>query len=129
MRYTFAALVVAQAIHSMEEYIGRLYDVFPPARFVSGLLSSDRQRGFIVFNAALVAFGAWCALWPVRRRWPSAPTFAWIWVSIELLNGVGHPLWSLMQGGYTPGLASAPCLLALAVCLAVQLSKEASSRR
>ena len=117
----FFALVSAQAAHSLEEYAGRLYDVFPPAVFVSGLLSSDRRRGFIAFNVALVAFGLFCFLGPVRRSWSSAVALAWIWVCLELLNGVGHPLWSLYQRGYTPGVATAPLLLALALLLARDL--------
>jgi hypothetical protein len=34
---------------------------------------------------------------------------------------VGHPLWTLRQGGYTPGVATAPVLLAVALYLANQL--------
>jgi hypothetical protein len=65
---TFLALVATQAAHSIEEYFGRLYEVFPPARFVSGLISQDLQLGFIIVNVALVGFGVWCWLSPVRRR-------------------------------------------------------------
>lgn len=36
-RFAFLVLVLAQAAHSAEEYIFKLYDVFVPARFVSGL--------------------------------------------------------------------------------------------
>jgi hypothetical protein len=117
----FAALVVAQAAHSLEEYAGHLYEVFAPARFVSGLISDDLQRGFVILNLSLVAFGTWCFLWPVRRGWRAAPLLCWIWVGIELVNGVGHPLWSLREGAYTPGVASAPVLLVLALSLAIQL--------
>ena len=39
-RITFWLLILAQAAHSIEEYVGRLYDVFPPARVVSGLISA-----------------------------------------------------------------------------------------
>ncbi len=117
----FLALVVAQAAHSVEEYAFRLYDVFPPARFVSALISQDRQRGFVIFNVVLVAFGLWCFLVPVRRRWPSATAFMSLWIGIELVNGIGHPLWSLVQRGYTPGVATAPLLLVLALTLARRL--------
>jgi hypothetical protein len=44
---------------------------------------------------------------------------------IEIINGIGHPLWSLHEGGYTPGLATAPVLLVLAVYLAHQLRRSA----
>ena len=121
---TFGALVLAQAAHSVEEYLGRLYEVFPPARFVSGLLSQDRERGFLIFNVVLVAFGVWCVLGPVRRGSSWGVPLGWLWVAIELVNGIGHPLWSLGRGGYTPGVATAPLLLALALYLAWQLPRQ-----
>jgi hypothetical protein len=121
-RVAFGALVLAQLAHSLEEYVGGLWESFPPARFLSGLFSQDLERGFLVINVSLVTFGLWCFLWPVRRGWPSAVPLGWFWVGIEVINGIGHPLWTLRQGGYTPGVATAPVLLALAVYVAVQLS-------
>lgn len=120
---TFGGLVLAQAAHSIEEYLGRLWESFPPARFLTGLFSSDRELAFLVINVAIVAFGVWCLLWPVRRRWPSAVGLMWVWVVIETINGVGHPLWSLRQGGYTPGVLTAPILLVVALYLGAQLRK------
>jgi Protein of unknown function with HXXEE motif len=120
IKTTFAALVLAQAAHSIEEYVGRLWESFPPARLLTGLISADRELAFIILNAALVAFGVWCLVWPVRRDWPSAPRFIWFWIIIETINGIGHPLWSLRQGGYTPGVLTAPLLLILALYLAFQ---------
>jgi len=120
----FLALIVAQTAHSIEEYTFRLYDTFPPARLLSSLVSADRARGFLAINVALVAFGFWCALGPVRRRSPSATGLMWTWIGIELVNGVGHPLWSIVQGGYTPGVATAPVLLLLALTLARRLTAD-----
>src|SRR5688572_21650346 len=100
----FSALIVAQAAHSIEESIGRLWESFPPARFLSGLLTANRELGFIALNCALVAFGLWCAFFPVRREWPSARGLLWFWIVLETVNGVVHPLWTLRQGGYTPGV-------------------------
>ena len=125
LQATFLTLVVVQGLHSIEEYYGRLYEVFPPARFVSGLISSDLRRGFIIFNLALIAFAFYCFLGPILRGWRSAMSVAWIWVGIELVNGVGHPLWSLTEWGYTPGVATAPILLILALSLAAQLQRIA----
>jgi hypothetical protein len=119
----FGALVLAQAAHSVEEYAGRLWESFPPARFLTGLVSRDPEAGFVVINVFLVAFGVWCFLWPVRRGWPSAIPLAWLWVTVETINGVGHPLWSLRQGGYTPGVATAPLLLIFALYLARELRR------
>ena len=49
---------------------------------------------------------------------------AWAWVTLELVNGVGHTVWSMMQNGYTPGLITSLLLLPLAVLLARLLSVE-----
>jgi hypothetical protein len=123
-RRIFLALIATQAAHSVEEYAGGLYASFPPAMFVSGLISSDLERGFVIANIALVTFGVWCYLWPIRRRWPSAVTFAWAWTGVELINGVGHPLWSLAQASYTPGVATAPVLFVLGLALARELTSS-----
>jgi hypothetical protein len=119
----FAALVTMQTAHSLEEYAGRLWETFPPASVLTGLISPDREIGFVVLNSGLVAFGWWCLFWPVRRHWASAPGFIWFWVVIETTNGIGHPAWSLAQGAYTPGVATAPILLTLALYLAFVLSR------
>jgi hypothetical protein len=121
-RLLFTGLVLAQAAHSIEEYIGRLWETFPPAIWLTGLVSSDRELGFLVINIALVGFGVWCVLWPVRKAWPSSHALAWGWVVIETVNGIGHPLWSLRQAGYTAGVLTAPFLLCLSIALAVELN-------
>lgn len=119
----FLALVLTQSCHSAEEYFGRLWESFPPARFVSGLISTDLERGFVIANVALLAFGFWCWAWPVRRGWPSEVPLAWFWVAIEVVNGLGHPLWTLRQGRYTPGVLTAPLLLVIAIYLASRLRR------
>ena len=121
LEVAFSALVVMQAVHSVEEYVGRLWESFPPARYLTGLVSQDPERGFVAINVSLVAFGLWCLLWPVRRGWPSAVYLGWAWVIVEVINGIGHPIWTLREEGYTPGVATAPALLALAIYLARQL--------
>jgi len=118
LRASFGGLVLTQAAHSIEEYLGRLWESFPPARLLTGLVSTNREIGFLVINVALVAFGLWCWLGPVRRRPEAAAGFVWFWVLIELVNGVGHPVWSVSQGGYTPGVATAPLLFALSLVVA-----------
>lgn len=122
--FAFGALVLAQAAHSIEEFAGRLWETFPPARALTSLVSSDLQQAFLVINVSLVAFGVWCFFWPIRRGWRSAAWFAWFWIVIQLINGVGHPLWSLRQGSYTPGVATAPVLLVLALYLAAQTVRK-----
>ena len=125
---TFGLLILAQAAHSIEEYAGRLWESFPPARFVAGLVSDDLRLGFLVANVALVTFGVWCYLWPVSRGWRSARAFTLGWALVELVNGIGHPLWSLRQGAYTPGVATAPILLLVAITVLAQLRTESAAR-
>ena len=128
LQQTFLVLVMVQTVHSFEEYRGRLYDEFLPARIVSGLISSNLERGFIIGNLTLVAFGWWCFIWPVRRRWLVAAGLCWLWVAIELVNGMGHTGWSIVQGHYTPGVATAPLLFAVALYLAGQLRQDERER-
>ena len=68
----FLALILAQAAHSAEEYAFGLYDVFAPARFVSGLVGRDLATGFVIANGALLLFGLWCYLARVRAGHHSA---------------------------------------------------------
>lgn len=121
IKSTFLALIGVQALHSVEEYVFHLYDVFPPAQFLSGLISEDIERGFLIANLAVIGFGVCCYWWPVRRGWPSAVPLAWIWVGIGFINGIVHPVWAVLQRGYTPGVVTALLLLPLALLLAHQL--------
>ena len=132
MSAAFGALVLAQAAHSIEESIWRLWDSFPPARFVAGLVSNDLERGFVSLNICIVAFGAWCYFWPVRRQWRGAAAILWGWIVVETINGIVHPVWSVIQGGYTPGVVTALMLAPLALYLAKQVlasSARGESRR
>jgi len=123
----FGALVLAQAAHSVEEYVGRLWESLPPARWLSGLVSPDLATGFLILNVSIFLIGAWAFLWPVRRTWPSARTFMWIWAIVEISNGLVHPGWSILQRTYIPGTLTAPVLLVLGLMLARTLSRSAPS--
>jgi hypothetical protein len=122
-RFGFLALVIAQAVHSIEEYVFRLYDVFAPARFVSGLISTDLRTGFIVFNLVFIMLGSWCYAVPVRRALPAAIPLMWFFIVVEILNGIGHPVISIIERAYIPGTATAPFLLIIAVYLSIQIGK------
>jgi hypothetical protein len=118
----FLSLVLAQAAHSVEEYVTRLYAVFGPAAFVSSLVSRDLRRGFLIANLTLVAVGAVCYALPVRLGWTGARAIVAIWVAVELLNGCGHLLFAALRGGYFPGAVTAPLLLATALWTARTLA-------
>jgi hypothetical protein len=121
LHYIFLALILAQAAHSVEEYVFRLHDVLAPARYVSALFGVDRQIGFVVVNCALVLFGLWCWRARVRPGHRSARGFAWFWALLEIGNGCAHVALAVMAGGYFPGLATAPLLLGLGGWLVLAL--------
>jgi hypothetical protein len=121
----FAGLVMTQIAHSTEEYIGRLWEVLPPARFISSLFASDLARGFLVFNVLVIALGLFCLIGPVARDWPAGRAVAWGWSLAELANGVGHLLLPLAQGDYVPGLVTAPALIVFALLVMHDLRRVA----
>lgn len=124
----FLLLVLAQAAHSVEEYVARLYEVFAPARFVSSLVSNDLAVGFLIANASLVAFGFWCWAVAVRSGGRLGRGLAWFWSLLELGNGTGHLVLAFSRGGYFPGALTAPLLLGLAAWLAVLLLGDPTDR-
>lgn len=124
IRISFLMLVLVQGLHSIEEYIGKLWEVFIPAKFLSGLVSGNLETGFLVINISLFIFGLLCWYIPVRKNYFYARSVIWFWIIIEIINGIGHPAWALYNGGYVPGAATAPVLLALAVSLLWQLLRS-----
>jgi len=112
-----AALIAAQAVHSVEEYVFRLFDVLAPARFVSGLFSDNLAQGFVIANVLLILAGVFCGAVLVRPNRASAMGVAWFWAVLELGNGVSHTVMAIANGGYFPGVATAPFLLAASIYL------------
>ncbi|MBI5475497.1 MAG: HXXEE domain-containing protein [Ignavibacteriales bacterium] len=122
-KFAFLALILVQAMHSFEEYVFRLYDVFIPAQVVSRLISNDLSTGFLIFNIGLILFGIWCYLARVRPSHTSASGWVWLWIFVEGGNGIGHPLLALLRGGYFPGVITAPVLLVISIYLALRIVK------
>ena len=127
-KLAFALVILSQAAHSVEEYVFRLFDVFPPARWVSGLFGTNRALGFAIANSAIVLFGVWCYVARIRRSHPGAVGYAWFWVCLEFANGVVHMILAGLEGGYFPGVATAPLLIAASCYLAVTLSRPRPHR-
>jgi hypothetical protein len=117
----FLLLVFAQAAHSMEEYVTRLFEVFAPARFVSGLVSDDLALGFVIVNAAFVGVCAWCYVGPVRAGGVAGHFAAVVWIVIELANGIGHIGIAAASGAYFSGSLTAVLLVVTAAGLALSL--------
>jgi len=128
-RNAFLALIVTQAAHSVEEYASRLFDVFAPARFASGLVGSSPGLVFAILNIAVVAFGAWCYFARVRPGHASAANWMWPWAVVEFVNGGVHTVMALARGSYFPGSATAPILLVLAMFLLGELLRSGRRSR
>jgi hypothetical protein len=123
-RIAFALVILAQAAHSVEEYVFRLYEVFAPARWLSGVLSANPAVGFALGNAAIVLFGIWCYRARVRSNHPGARGYAWFWACLEVANGIGHVYFTAARGAYFPGVGTAPLLIAASCYLCVTLVAE-----
>jgi len=113
----FLLIVLVQGLHSTEEYVGRLWEVFPPARYLTSLVSSDLETGFLVINVAIFVAGIFCWFFLIRHKYPISYGLIWCWIIIEMINGIGHPVWSLSIKRYTPGLITALLLLFLSIYL------------
>lgn len=121
LRLTFLLIALTQALHSIEEYLGKLWDVFPPATFLCGLVSSNLKTGFIIINVGL--FVVLMVIWFVSKTYSVRGLF-WFWIIMEIINGVGHSVWAVTEGSYEPGLITAPILIFLAFWLARLLVRE-----
>ena len=122
----FLLLVLTQGLHSIEEYFGKLWEVFAPAKFLSSLISKNLETGFLIINIILFIFGLWCWLFPVRKNYLIASGLIWFWIIIEMVNGIGHPIWAIYERAYVPGVITAPILLILAIYLSKQIFKHNS---
>lgn len=102
-----ACLALAlQSLHVAEEFATGFH------RRVPALLGLDPWSDgfFIWFNLAWIAI--WCAAIAAAARRPSPPSLACLWflALASAGNAIGHPLLSVMTGGYFPGLASAAAM-------------------
>lgn len=103
-RYALAGITV-QVLHVAEEGYTGFHRRFPE---LLGLVSWPTSF-FLVFNLA------WIAIWLLSLAFlGSKPRMAlfplWFLAIAAVANGVAHPVFSLLTGGYFPGLWSAPFL-------------------
>ncbi|MES1215630.1 MAG: HXXEE domain-containing protein [Bacteroidota bacterium] len=118
---TFLLIALIQGLHSIEEFLGKLWEVYPPATFICGLVSPDLKKGFIIINISL--FIILMLVWLTTLGKNYSRGILWLWVILETVNGTGHIIWAIIERSYEPGLITAPILLVLALYLARQLVK------
>lgn len=123
IRVTFLLLTLTQGLHSIEEYYGKLWDVFAPATFLCSLVSPDLRTGFLIINIGLffILMLTWLATFTKNF---SIRNLIWFWIIIEMINGIGHTIWALSEWSYVPGLATAPILLFLVIRMIRLLIRE-----
>lgn len=106
IKTTFLTAVVAQALHSIEELIFKLYEVFPPIMFMYRNTPGLAKSAFVAFNLLLVLFGFFCFFRWVRPAREGARVVVWVWVGIQLATVAAHVIWAVSTWGYHPGLAT-----------------------
>jgi len=117
---SFLLLILAQGVHSVEEYFTRLWEVFYPARFISNLVSNDLEIGFLIINVSLFSFGVFSWFIIARKNNIASRTLIWFFIILEFINGIGHPIWALFEMDYVPGLVSSLIILFLDINLTRQ---------
>jgi len=97
-------LIIAQVIHSTEEYVFGFYTQFPVFVFYDKAFSTISQGMFFAFNVSLVTLLIFCSLIAFFQWWRKR--FPIIFAIIELTNGIYHILWAVFLGKYFPGVIS-----------------------
>ncbi len=127
-RVLFLGLAFTQAAHSIEEFYFRLFDVFAPARYVSGLISDNLALGFAVINTLIVAFVFWTYFRRVRPATTGATAWMWGWSLLEFGNGSGHIVFAADANAFIPGLFTAPFLVIFSMALVYRLVHPVGQR-
>jgi uncharacterized protein with HXXEE motif len=106
LRIAFQLLIVLQLLHSLEEFVFKFYERFPPMVFVYRNSPGMARTAFILFNSILFLAGLVSLLywvWPARRGMIAV---VWVWVGAETLNVIAHCVWAVLIRSYNPGLVT-----------------------
>ena len=117
LSWVFLMLILFQGMHSIEEYIGELWEVFPPATWLCGQISEDLRLSFLIINSGLFLFGVISWLLVHFHDGSLVKTLIWFWIILGGLNGMGHVVWTISSKSYTPGLITAMAMIALVIVL------------
>ena len=117
VKTAFLGMVLLQAVHSVEEYAFKLYEVFPPMQFIYRNAPELAQPAFVAFNLLLFLFGMICFFYWVQPARKGAKIIVWIWIAIQLTTFAAHLVWAILIGGYHPGLGTAPLFVPVVIYL------------
>jgi hypothetical protein len=132
LTFRFWLLGIAQAAHSIEETLTRLYDFFWVAtgrlHEIVPAIAQTRMtpRTFALLNLSFVAILLGAVPF-VRARKPLALGLVAVAGGIEVANGIGHTAAAIWFRGYVPGVATAPFLFASGVLVLMELIKDAGA--
>src|SRR5260370_25375567 len=98
----FLLLIILQAIHAAEEFIFRIYERFPPMRFLYQNAPYLAKPAFAIFNTVLVLVGMGCFYYWVQPARKGVRVVVWVLIIIESLNLVAHLVWAVLIGGSNP---------------------------
>jgi hypothetical protein len=108
----FSAAIAGQCIHFAEELATGFYQRFP---VILGL-SPWTPEFFAWFNLGWIA--VWVlAAFGLRIGVVAALVPSWFLALASLLNGVAHPLMTVREGAYFPGLYTSPLVGVLGILL------------
>lgn len=111
---------LVQTLHFTEEAFTGFAEKFPA---LFGLPAMPLPV-FTGFN--LIWISIWLAAIPgLHRAKPWALFAAWFLALAGLINGIAHPLLSIITGGYFPGLITSPFIGAVGVWLGLSLRRAA----
>ena len=100
---TALGLILIQAAHFVEEFATGFHQRFP--ELLS--LTPWSPQFFVSFNLSWLAIWS-LSIWGLAARRKSALFPLWFLDVSSAANGVAHPLFSVLTGGYFPGLVTAP---------------------
>ena len=126
LTFRFWLLGLAQAAHSIEEMLARMYDFFRVATGrmhevvpaiaqmrMSSQTFATLNMSFITILLGAVPF--------VRARKAPALALAGIAGAVEVLNGAGHTAGAIWFGGYVPGVGTAPLVFMAGILVLKEL--------
>jgi len=115
IKIAFLTMISLQAVHSIEEYIFKFYEVFPPMQFIYRDAPDLAKSGFVTFNLLLFLFGIICFFYWVQPARKGARVVIWVWIAIQLATIASHAIWVMSVGDYHPGLATVPLFVPIVV--------------
>lgn len=113
----YPSLIFLQAIHSAEEFKDDFMGRCPLTQKINHRHPRFSKTLFLSFSTLLLSLGLigfFAFIEPQRNGWQ---IIIWLWVIGEILNSVGHSLWSLYTKKTNPGLVTALLLFPLEALL------------